>query len=150
MEARGTMVPAPGARPPLPSPGLGLLLARISGAARKEYGIGPERGLLVVAVDKDSEAYVRGITVGTVIEKIAGTRVTEPFAAYRLIEALGRTHRFIPVLARWSDGARWIALRPGYQEPAEHGAPGVPLARRDGAGTPARASARAQMGAGAR
>jgi len=158
MEARGTMVPAPGAKPPLPSPGLGLLMAQISPSARKEYGIGPERGLLVVAVDQDSEAYVRGITAGTVIEKIAGTRVTEPFAAYRLIEALGRTHRFIPVLARWSDGARWIALRPAYQEPAGHPATAaltavpaavptaVPLARRDGAGRPARA----QVGAGAR
>ena len=140
MEARGTMLPAPGAKPPLPAPGLGLLLARISGAARKEYGIGPEQGLLVVAVDKDSEAYVRGITVGTVIEKVAGQRVTEPFAAYRLIETLGRTHRFIPVLARWSDGARWVALRPGYQEPAPAEAAAAPSAGKQVAPASARIS----------
>jgi serine protease Do len=96
MEERDAMVPAPG--------------------ARKEYNLGKVHGLLVVAVDHASEAWVRGITPGTVIEKIGTHPVSEPYAAYALIGRMARTHRFIPLLARWSDGVRWIALRPGYQE----------------------------------
>ena len=116
MEERDAMVPAPGARPPLPAPGLGLLWTKINAAARKEYNLGKVHGLLVVAVDHASEAWVRGITPGTVIEKIGTHPVSEPYAAYALIGRMARTHRFIPLLARWSDGVRWIALRPGYQE----------------------------------
>ncbi|MGC8477006.1 MAG: trypsin-like peptidase domain-containing protein [Acetobacteraceae bacterium] len=117
MAERGSMVPAPGARPPLPAPGLGLLWTKLSPAARTEYGLGPVHGLLVVAVDHDSEAWVRGIAPGTVIEKIGTHPVREPYAAYALIGRMARTHSFIPLLARWSSGeTRWIAVRPGYQQ----------------------------------
>lgn len=144
MEPRGRMVPAPGAEAPLPSPDLGLLLAPITRAARMEYGIGPARGVLVVAVDKDSEAFVRGFAPGTVIEKIGVTPVATPDAAYRLMRAAAARQRFVAVLVRWSDGARWVALRSGYD--ATRAARGVAAARPNGAGTPARA----RVGAGTR
>ena len=143
MAEHGSMVPAPGARPPLPAPGLGMLWTRISSGARKEYDLGPTKGLLVVAVDHNSEAFVRGITPGTVIEKIGAHPVSDPYSAYDLVGQLARTHRFIPILAHWSDGSRWIALRPGYQERSKE----VASTGRNGpAGRTAKAAARVPGG----
>ena len=110
MEPRGAMLAAPGATLPLPSPDLGLLLAPITPLARREYKLDAAHGVLVVAVDKQSEAYLRGISAGDVIEKVQTEAVTAPAQVARLARAAMARGGFVALLVRWKNGTHWIAL----------------------------------------
>ena len=110
MEPRGSMVAAQGAALPLPSPDLGLLLARITPVARQQYKLGAAKGVLVVAVDKQSEAYLRGLNPGDLIERVQDQAVTDPAEVYRLARAAAARGRFVALLVRRKNGTSWIAL----------------------------------------
>ena len=113
MEERSAMGLGPGATVPLPAPDLGLLMTRITPMARSQYRLGTAHGVLVVAVDKQSDAYVHGIAVGDVIERVNGKPVTTPAQVYQLVHQATVRHRFVAVLLRWKSGTRWIPLRVG-------------------------------------
>ncbi|MDE2583675.1 MAG: trypsin-like peptidase domain-containing protein [Rhodospirillales bacterium] len=99
---------------PAPLPDLGMLLAPISPLARKTYKLGEHTGVLVVAVDKMSEAYSRGVVAGVVIEKIQDQPVTTPVQALRLIRDTANRLPLVALLIRWDSGTRWVALHTGY------------------------------------
>ncbi len=125
----------------LPPPSdLGLLLAPIAPLARQVYKLGKVQGVLVVAVDRMSEAYSRGLRPGMVIERVQGQQVTTPAAAWRLVGEVARHLPVVALLIRWPDGPHWLALHTGYQPgtTAGHG----PVAA-DGAVRPAIGNERA-------
>ncbi|HVB69775.1 MAG TPA: trypsin-like peptidase domain-containing protein [Acetobacteraceae bacterium] len=113
MESRGTIVATPDTELPLPAPDLGLLLARITPVARQQYKLGDAKGVLVVAVDTQSEAYGHGLEPGDLIEKVQGETVSSPADVYRLVHAMAGRDQFIALLVRWPHGLRWVALRAG-------------------------------------
>ena len=110
----------------LPPPSdLGLLLAPIAPLTRQVYKLGKVQGVLVVAVDRMSEAYSRGLRPGMVIERVQGQEVTTPAAAWRLVGEVARHLPVVALLIRWPDGPHWLALHTGYRLPestAGHGA----------------------------
>jgi serine protease Do len=100
----------------LPEPqNLGLLLSRIGPVARKAYKLGDRTGVLVVGVDRMSEAFSRGLRPGVVIEKVSGQPVTTPDAAVALMQAAAQRGPLVALLVRWDEGARWIVLHTGFQ-----------------------------------
>ncbi len=113
METRSAMGLGPDTMAPLPSPELGMLLAPITPIARKEYALGHAQGVLVVAVDKQSDAYVHGLNVGDVVERVEGQKAESPDQVYALARQASADHRFVAVLVRWTSGARWVSLRVG-------------------------------------
>lgn len=113
MESRGPIVATADTELPLPSPDLGLLLSRISSVARRQYKLGNAKGVLVVAVDTESEAYVHGLAPGDLIEKVQGEAVSSPADVYRIVHAMASRDQFIALLVRWPHGVRWVALRSG-------------------------------------
>ena len=108
---------------PPPTPDLGLLLAPIGALARQAYKLGNVQGVLVVAVDRMSEAYSRGLRPGAVVELVQGQPVPTPAAALHLIAAAARHLPVVALLMRWPDGPRWIALHTGYQPAPAAGQP---------------------------
>ena len=120
MEARGTTLAAPGALLPVPPPDLGMLLAPITDMARRRYSLDKIQGVLVVAVDSQSEAYGLGISPGVVIESVQGQPVTSPSQVLRLVRSEPGHGHLVAMLVRWKDETRWITLHSGYAAtPAE-------------------------------
>ncbi|MDE2005617.1 MAG: trypsin-like peptidase domain-containing protein [Rhodospirillales bacterium] len=112
MAERGSMGLQQGAIIPVRSPDLGMLLARLTPTARAQYGLGAAEGVLVVAVDKQSDAHVRGVAAGDVIEAVDGQAVATPDQVYRMIRASAQAGRgFLAILLRWKGGKLWIPLR---------------------------------------
>ncbi len=140
MEARGTIVATPDTELPLPAPDLGMLLARITPEARQQYKLGTEKGVLVVAVDTQSEAYVHGLAPGDLIEEVQGETVATPGDVYRLMHSMAGRDQFIALLVRWSHGARWVALRAGGESEPDSAALEARMARGSGSRGTARAS----------
>ncbi len=100
----------------LPPPSdLGLLLAPIAPLTRQVYKLGKVQGVLVVAVDRMSEAYSRGLRPGMVIERVQGQKVTTPEAVRRLVAEAARDSPVVALLIRWPDGSHWLALHTGYR-----------------------------------
>lgn len=108
--------------PPL-SPDFGLLLAPISPLARQAYHLGKGPGVLVVAVDRMSEAFSRGLQPGMVIERIADQPVTTPQDAERLLALATHRAPLVALLVRWVQGPIWITLHTGYRPGDSAGAP---------------------------
>lgn len=67
----------------------------------------------MVAVDKQSDAYVHGLDVGDVIERVQGRKAESPDQVYALARQASTDHRFVAVLIRWTGGTRWVSLRVG-------------------------------------
>ncbi|MGH7041654.1 MAG: trypsin-like peptidase domain-containing protein, partial [Acetobacteraceae bacterium] len=139
MEARGAMGPPPGTNLPLPSPDLGLLLSPITTMARQQFALGKLNGVLVVAVDRQSDAYVHGIQAGDVIERIQDQPARTANQVYRLARQAARTRQFVAVLVHLKAGNRWMALH--VAEPVEVEA-GTAVARVRQTDTPNSAAAR--------
>jgi serine protease Do len=95
---------------PLPSPDLGLLVAPITDIARSQYGLSDVKGVLVVAVDQQSEAYGLGVRPGEVVERVGNTSVSAPSQMAELIRKASESGGSIALLVLWRDGPRWIAL----------------------------------------
>ena len=90
-----------------------MLLAPITPMARDHYKLGDVSGVLVVAVDRQSEAYGRGIGPGDVIENVDGTPVTTPARALQLMQQTDRQDRSVALLVRMRHGLQWVALQSG-------------------------------------
>ena len=103
MEQDHRMGPPPGTVIPLPSPDLGLLLAPITPMARQQYGLGNVNGVLVVAVDRQSDAYVHGLQAGDVVERVEDQAVRTPDEVYALAHQAQATHQFEPDLRHLQD-----------------------------------------------
>jgi serine protease Do len=114
MEPRGETLAAPGANMPARPPDLGMLLAPITPAARQRYGLKDVQGVLVVAVDEQSEAYGQRIRAGDVVENVDGTPVTTPAEFLRLVDAARRREKPAALLVRWNQGPRWVVLHTGH------------------------------------
>jgi serine protease Do len=98
----------------LPRPlDLGMLLAPVTEAARKRYAIRQTDGVVVVAIDNESEAYAKGITVGDVIEKIQDAPVNTPREFRRLVQEAAGQQETVALLVHRKAGPQWIALHVG-------------------------------------
>lgn len=91
----------------------GLVLAPVSEAARRMYGIAARDGVLVTAVDPASEASSNGIVPGDVIEKVQGRPVQSADEATRSISEAESSRRYVGLLVNGKSGRRWIALYSG-------------------------------------
>ena len=126
MEPRGAMLARQNVERPIQSPNLGMLLAPLIPLARKRSELQGVHGVLVVAVDKQSEAFGKGVDPGDVVEKVQGIAVTEPDEVDRLAHQMAGLHGVVALLVRWPGGPRWIALHTGRRSPtvaagAQHG-----------------------------
>ncbi len=110
MEPHGSMMAAGGAILPLPSADLGMLLAPITPLAREQYSLGNLKGVLVVAIDRQSEAYGYGMDSGDVIERVQGIAVETPKEVYHLVKKAAARGGIVAVLMRTKERTRWIAL----------------------------------------
>lgn len=113
MQPRGETLAAPGAELPLTPPDLGMLLAPITQVARQRYGLGNLQGVLVVAVDTQSEAYGQRIRPGDVIENVEDTPVTSPAEFLRLVNAARHRENIVALLVNFQQGPLWVALHAG-------------------------------------
>ena len=119
MEPRGAMLASADTQVPLAPPDLGMLLAPITEMARKHYAIGGTKGVLVAAVDHQSEVYGLGVAPGEIIEKVQDTAVSTPTDVLRLVHEAAGSDASVAVLVRWKDGPRWIVLHTGHGTVAE-------------------------------
>jgi serine protease Do len=92
---------------------LGMLLVPVTDATRKRYAIEHGEGLVVVAIDNESEAYARGITLGDVIEKVQDISVNTPRDFRRLVQESETQHETVALLVHRKAGPQWIALHVG-------------------------------------
>jgi serine protease Do len=92
---------------------LGMLLGPVTDAARKRYAIGQTDGVVVVAIDNESEAYAKGITLGDVIEKVQDTPVGTPREFRRLVQEAADRNETVALLVHRKAGPQWVALRVG-------------------------------------
>jgi serine protease Do len=92
---------------------LGMLLEPVTDAARKRYAIRQMDGLVVVAIDNESEAYAKGITLGDVIEKVQDAPVSTPREFRRLVQEAADQNETVALLVHRKAGPEWIALHIG-------------------------------------
>jgi serine protease Do len=98
----------------LPRPlDLGMLLEPVTDAARKRYAIGQQDGVVVVAIDNESEAYAKGITLGDVIEKVLDAPVNTAREFRRLVQEAASKNETVALLVHRKAGPQWIALHVG-------------------------------------
>jgi serine protease Do len=100
VQSSGATLAGGDAQVPPQSPDLGMLLAPITDAARKRYSLGDVRGVAVVAVDNESEAYSKGITPGDVIEKVQDATVTAPRDFLGLVQKAAGKNEAVALLVR--------------------------------------------------
>jgi serine protease Do len=94
------------------APDPGIRLAAITAQARKQYALGPtQAGVLVSAVEPDSEANDLGIVPGDVIVDVQGQPIASPDDVRRAIEAAHKDRRrYLAMLIRSKSGLRWVSL----------------------------------------
>ena len=126
---------------PIDPPNLGLVLAPLTDALRRQFTI-PEgaKGVVVTGVRAGSAAARSGFLGGDLIERIASQNVDTPEAAAKLLDdlrAAGAQH--IPVLA-WGKvkGLRWGALQSGSTSSAKSEPPRPTQEATDAAARPER------------
>lgn len=117
-EERGTMTAdadsAQNARPP----SLGLQLAPITEAERKQYSLAATQGVLVTGVDTETEAYDRGVAPGDVILKVENTPVASPDQVDNLVQIARSQGRVVAMLVGGQHEPRWITLYFGSTKPS--------------------------------
>jgi serine protease Do len=93
-------------------PDLGVKLAVLDDAKRKQYGLGPDvSGVLVAHVEVDSEASDLGIKEGDVVTIVQGVRVLTPDDVRGAVRDGLEQHRAsLAVLIRSKTGAQWIPI----------------------------------------
>jgi len=116
-EERGSMMAdadsAQSARPA----SLGLQLAPITDAARKQYSLAAARGVLVTGVDTETEAFNRGVAPGNVILKVDNTPVASPDQVNNLVDIARAQGRVVAMLVGGKNEPRWITLYFGNSKP---------------------------------
>jgi serine protease Do len=96
-------------------PDMGVKLAALDDAARKQYGLAPDvRGVLIAHVEADSEASDLGIKEGDVVMVVQGTAVLTPDDVHRAVQDAQNQHRaWLAVLIHTKTGAQWIPISVG-------------------------------------
>jgi serine protease Do len=94
------------------SPNLGLNLAELSDTTRKQVGMQDgEPGVLVTAVQNDSEADEHGVVPGDVILKVQESTVSTPQQVQQQIDAARQQNRpFIAILLMAKGEQKWLSL----------------------------------------
>jgi serine protease Do len=92
---------------------LGMLLGPVTDAARKRFAIGQGDGVVVLAIDNESEAYAKGIKLGDVIEKVGDAPVNQPREFRRLVQEAAAQNETVALLVHRKAGPQWIALHVG-------------------------------------
>jgi serine protease Do len=116
LEEEPTLASAPGPDVPDAAPEtsrvLGMTVAVLDDALRQAYGLGQDtRGLVVTAVDPDSDAYTKGMREGDVIAEVGQEAVSSPRDMNERIEAAEQAGRNSILLLVRRDGApRFVAL----------------------------------------
>jgi serine protease Do len=97
------------------APDTGVKLALITDAARKQYRLDPKlTGVLISAVEADTEASDLGIVPGDVITAIQGTPVTTPDEVKHAVMTAHEQHRpYLAVLVQGKNAARWVSISIG-------------------------------------
>ena len=113
VEPSGATAAGKDAQSPTRPSDLGMLLGPVTDAARKRYAIGQVDGLVVVAIDNESEAYAKGITTGDVVEKVQDTPVSTPHDFRRLVKEAAGQNETVALLVHRKAGPQWIALHVG-------------------------------------
>lgn len=97
------------------APDPGVKLALITDAARKQYGLDPKlTGVLISAVEADTEASDLGLARGDVITSTQGTPVTTPDDVVHAINTAHEQHRpYLALLIQSKNVARWVSISIG-------------------------------------
>jgi serine protease Do len=102
------------------TPDLGVILAPITGLARRLYNITAEKGVMVAAVDPASDAFTQGIIPGDVIEKVQDQMVASPDQAMGVAKQAMAQDRFIALLVASKNGStRWVPIYSGRRPTGE-------------------------------
>ena len=119
VEPHGAVLAGRNVERPVRSPNMGMLMAPLTPLARKQYGLQGVHGVLVVAVDKQSEAFGQGVDPGDVIEKVQGVAVSDPGQVTRLAHRMASPAGIVALLVRWPEGA--TLDRAAYRKPGNTG-----------------------------
>jgi serine protease Do len=97
------------------APDLGVKLAPITDAARKQYTLNPKlSGVLISSVEADCEASDLGIVPGDVIMSVQGMPVTTPDQVKQAVRAAHEQHRpYLAILIQGRNVARWVSISIG-------------------------------------
>jgi serine protease Do len=115
MPGGGVMSPRMASMAATMAPDPGIRLALITDDARKQYGLDPKlNGVLISAVEADSEARDFGIVAGDVITSIQGRPVTTPDEVRGAIMTAHEQHRpYLALLVQSKNNVRWISISIG-------------------------------------
>jgi serine protease Do len=112
-----TLAAAPGApsekgMPQQESEVLGMTVSGITDMLREQFGLEPEvRGLVVVSIDPESDAYDKGMREGDVITEVGQEAISDPAEMRDRIEAAeGAGRNSILLLVRRDGAPRFVAL----------------------------------------
>lgn len=91
---------------------LGMMVSSVNDTLRQQYGLSQDtRGLVVVSVDENSDAYTKGVREGDVIAEAGQEAVNNPLDLSKRIEATESAGRHsILLLVRREGAPRFVAL----------------------------------------
>jgi serine protease Do len=94
----------------------GVRLEPITETARQQYSLDRKlNGVVVTAIERDSEAADLGVAVGDVVTSVQGSPVSTPADVQRAVAAAHEQHRpYIAALVQGKSGLRWISLSMGF------------------------------------
>jgi serine protease Do len=94
------------------APHLGVQLAPLTDAARRQYGLNEKlTGALVASVEINCEAHDRGIVPGDIITAVLEAPVTAPDDVLRALQQAHEEHRpSLALLLQGKSGVRWVSL----------------------------------------
>ncbi len=114
---RGDMIASVASAQQSRPPELGLKLAPVTDAVRKQFSLAESEGVMVTAVDPDAQVYDRGVTPGDVIVKVQDTPVTSPDQVQRLVDEVRVHQQMIALLVIEKGAPRWITVYLGTNGP---------------------------------
>ena len=94
------------------SAALGMKLSRLDRSAREQFNL-PEdaKGVIITAIDPDSDASAMGLDVGDLIVQVGGKPVASPADVEKTIKAArGSDRKSVLLLVRKDDQQRFVAL----------------------------------------
>jgi serine protease Do len=94
------------------SAALGMKLSRLDRAAREQFNLPDDaKGVIITAIDPDSDASAMGLDVGDLIVQVAGKPVASPADVEKTIKAArGSDRKSVLLLVRKDDQQRFVAL----------------------------------------
>ncbi|HSU06026.1 MAG TPA: trypsin-like peptidase domain-containing protein [Acetobacteraceae bacterium] len=135
---RGNMLASVASAQQSRPPSLGLGLAPVTDAVRKQFSLAGSEGVLVTNVDPDAQVYDRGVAPGDVILKVQDTAVNSADQVQHLVDQARDRQQVVALLVLEKGAPRWITVYLGTGGPPPAAKPSTPESIPQVAASPAK------------